>query len=231
MVTQAPPSSPSTSPHFDFYSFTPTFFCIEANLGRLTHHFTIHRVLHIRSIHPTNLVNKPCRPTREGAAAAEAVAIVAEAVAIVVEVVAIVAEVVATVAEVVATVVEVVAIVADAAATTTGAEEQDVATSSLEVVPRALMEGRCPFEVVHQATAPAAVVAVAASREADRVMFNLAYTCKSNSQGNSEISRRHLLTSTQQWNEARHPRPQDHEAGKRQARSHDEEHIRRSTWT
>ena len=120
---------------------------------------------------------------------AEAVATVAEAVAIVAEVVATVAEAVAIVAEVVVTVVEVVAIVVDAAATTTGAEEQDVATSSLGVVPRAFTEGRCPFVVVHQATAPAAVVAVAASREVDRVMSNLAFTCKSNPQGNSEISR------------------------------------------
>ena len=66
---------------------------------------------------------------------------------------------------------------ADAAATTTGAEKQDVATSSLGVVPRALVEGRCP-SVVHRATAVAVVLVGVSSGEVDRPMFSLAYTCK-----------------------------------------------------
>lgn len=147
---------------------------IEANLGRFTYHFTIHRALRTRSIHSTNLVNKSCRPTREGVAAAEAVAIVVE---------------------VVVTVAEDVVIAADAAVTTTGAEEQDVAVSSLGAIThQARTEVRCLSVVVHRAPVPAVVAAVAGSGEVDRPVSNVAYICKSNNQGSKRVSCEYILT-------------------------------------
>ena len=180
--------------------FYINLFCIEANLGRFTHHFTIHRDLHTWSIRTLNPVSKLCRPTREGAAAAEAAAIVAAAVAIVVEAAVIVAEEAVTVAEaavIVAeeavTVAEAAVIVADVAAIVAGMAEEHQAILH-HAVPRALTEGRCPSVVVHQATVPVVVAVVPASGEVGHPMFNLAYTCKSNPQGRKSVSCAYILT-------------------------------------
>lgn len=70
----------------------------------------------------------------------------------------------------VAIVAEAAVIVVEAAMTVAGEEDQGILHRA---VPRALTEGRCPFVMVH----PAPVVA--ASGEADPLMSNLAYICKS----------------------------------------------------
>ena len=114
---------------------------------------------------------------------AEAVAIVAEAAAIVAEAAVIVAEAAVIVAEAAVIVAEAAAIVAEALVLI---GEEDQAISHHAAAPRALMEDRCLFVVVHRATA---------SGEVGRPMSKLAYSCKSNTQGSKRISCGYTLIS------------------------------------